>query len=79
MHEAVFGSRDVLDLDLDLAVSARHLPQQKVRRIHPQVVAAVPLPHRQRVDNRRAACIRPVRRLQHHGAIEVTPGDRAHV
>ena len=32
-HQAVLGSRGVLQLHLDLALAARHLPEQEVRRV----------------------------------------------
>ena len=38
-HQAVLGSRDVLDVDLDLALAARHLPQQEMRRVPAQLRA----------------------------------------
>ena len=52
-HESVLGPRDVLHLDLDLARGARHLPEQEMRCAVTEVVTAVPLPRRQRVDDDR--------------------------
>ena len=75
-HQAVLRSRGVLHLDLDLPHAARHLAQQELWRVPPQIVAPVAFPHRQRVDDDGGPRGRAVGRLQDHGVIHVATGDR---
>ncbi len=72
MDQSVLGPRDVLQAQLDFSFDARRTPKQKMRCTLAELMAAVAVAHRQRVDDDDRARRRAGGRLQHHGAVQVT-------
>ena len=73
VNEAVFGTRGIGDIDVDLAVRALQAAQQDPGRPGAQIVAAVVAAHRQGVGQHRDAGLRPERGVQHHRLVRVRP------
>ena len=72
-HEPVLAARRELQRQLDLALDALDEPQQLVRRVVPELVAALPLRHGERVGQAHAAGLGRERRLDHERAGQVAP------